>query len=221
MAAAPAVTHPVQRPAGGLGAWLGIVVLFFAFGLGVAVLTGLFPHANQLEEKRAKARAEKLKTMRDDADKALHNYAWVDKAKGSAKIPIERAMELTVAELSQKKPESAGPIATPAPAEAPAAPGMQAGTAAPAAVPAMTPQPTAPPKPASIGGVTNEPAAALKAPGAAPGTQPGASATPAATPGPNTAVAPVSPTATPVQSAPGTPIPVAGKTPPPSPSPKS
>jgi len=36
------------------------------------------------------------------------------KNKGVARIPIDRAMELTVAELAQKKPAPAGPIATPA-----------------------------------------------------------------------------------------------------------
>ena len=48
----------------------------------------------------------------------LQEYAWVDKAKGTVQIPIERAMELTIAELNSKKPTPAGPIATPAPSRA-------------------------------------------------------------------------------------------------------
>lgn len=210
----PEISHPVQRPAGSLGAWFGIVVLFFAFGLIVAVLIRVSPHGNELEAKRAAARSEKLAKLREDSDKALHGYAWVDKAKGTARIPIERAMELTVADLSQKQPEPAGPIETPSPAAAPASP---AGSAAPAA--STSPGPSSPPKPASIGGVTTEPAAVVQPRNAAPGTQPGASATPAATTGSQSAVAPVAPTATPIQTSAGTPIPAAGATPVPSPKP--
>ena len=32
----------------------------------------------------------------------LEEYAWVDKAKGTVQIPIERAMELAIAELNSK-----------------------------------------------------------------------------------------------------------------------
>ena len=72
------------------------------------------------EEERAKARAEKLKTAQEEWNKTSSSYGWVDKEKGVARIPIERAMELELADLQSKKPAPAGPIATPAPAEAPA-----------------------------------------------------------------------------------------------------
>src|SRR5207237_1529480 len=98
-----------------------------------------------------------------------------------ARIPIDRAMELTLRDLASKKPAPANPI------EAPAS------TAAPAASPAppVSPAPTSPgasgtPEPTSVQGINSEnrgqPAAASNPPGAIPGTQPGPGATPAASP---------------------------------------
>lgn len=194
--------------------WLGIILLFVVFGLVVTVLVRLAPRGNTYEAKRATAREEKLKTALDQAHKELTTYAWVDKGKGVARIPIDRAMELTLADLTQKKPEPAGPIETPAPAPSPAA------SASPAASP---PASASPAKPTSASGPKSEnagqPAAASNPPNAPPGTQPGANATPAAAPAPPSGKPPVSPSAAPTQGSAGTSLPVAGKTPPPSPSP--
>lgn len=190
------------------GAWLGVVLLCLFFGLFVAVLIGLSPRGNDYEAKRAKVREEKLKTLREEADKELHSYSWVDKSKGVARIPIERAMELTLADLSQKKPASAGPIETPSPAA----------TGAPAPSPSVTaPAASATPKANAVSGPTSEmhgqPDAAAAPPAASPGTQPNASATPAATAAPASALPAVSPSAGPTQAPAGTSIPVAGATP--------
>ena len=100
--------------------WLGIVCLFVLFGLIVLAVIGPSPHTSDYEETRAKKRMEKLKTMHEESQKELTTYAWVDKNKGVARIPIDRAMEVTVADLAQKKPAPAGPIATPAAQTAPA-----------------------------------------------------------------------------------------------------
>jgi hypothetical protein len=117
-----------------LSAWFGIVLLFALFGVIVLAIIGPTPRGSDYEETRAKKRIENLKTLREEADKALTTYGWIDKTKGVARIPIERAMELTVAELAKQKPAQAGPIATP---EAPA-------TAGPAASPApASPSPSA------------------------------------------------------------------------------
>jgi len=189
---------------------VGVVLLFAFFGLLVLIVAGASPRGNKYEKTRAKAREEKLKTARDEAMPAMTTYGWVDKAKGVAHIPIEAAMKLTVAELARKQPAPAGPIATPAPpASAPA-------TASPAPSPAAA---TSPAKPSSVVGPNSEnrgqPAAADNPASAPPGTQPGASATPAATPStgaaqphPGGSVAP-----TPSPPAPGSPLPVRGKTP--------
>ena len=96
-----------------LSVWFGIVLLFALFGVIVLAIIGPAQRGSDYEEARAKKRVENLKTLREEADKALTTYGWIDKTKGLARIPIERAMELTVAELAKQKPAPAGPIATP------------------------------------------------------------------------------------------------------------
>jgi hypothetical protein len=187
------------------GAWLGVVLLFLFFGIFVLVLVAIAPHGNTYEAKRAEAREKKLNDARNAAAQELNSYARVDKGKGIARIPIDRAMEITLRDLVSKKPAPANPIETPA--QAPAS------GASPA--PAVSPGPATAggtPKPTSVEGPSsenrNQPAAAGNPPGAIPGTQPGPGATPAASPsGP--AVSPM-----PEQKPPDTPIPITGKTPP-------
>src|SRR5438477_12061679 len=140
---------PAARPPISFGAWLGVVLLFLFFGIFVLVLVAATPHGNTYEEKRAKAREEKLKTIRDAATKDLNSYAWVDKGKGVARIPIDRAMQFTLRDLASKKPAPANPIATPAEAPAPAA-----SPPAPAVSPAASPASTA--KPISVEGPNSE-----------------------------------------------------------------
>jgi hypothetical protein len=155
--------------------WLGIVCLFVLFGLIVLAVIGPSPRTSDYEETRAKKRMERLKTLHEESQKELTTYAWVDKSKGVARIPIDRAMELTVADLAQKKPVPAGPIVAPAaqaaPAgasPAPAAP-QQPGTAQPA-------QPSAPAgSPAGQGAASPSPATQQSPP-------PPASPAPATTP---------------------------------------
>jgi hypothetical protein len=100
--------------------WLGIVCLFALFGLIVLAVIGPSPRGSDYEQNRAQKRMERLKTLREESQKDLTTYAWIDKNKGIARIPIDRAMELTVTELAQKKPAPAGPIVTPATQSAPA-----------------------------------------------------------------------------------------------------
>jgi hypothetical protein len=117
------VTSPptAARPPISFGAWLGVVLLFLFFGIFVFVLVAATPHGNNYEQKRAEAREKKLNDARNAATQELNSYAWVDKGKGVARIPIDRAMQLTLRDLASKKPEPANPIATPAEAAAPAA----------------------------------------------------------------------------------------------------
>jgi hypothetical protein len=207
-------THRVdfQQPHSMFGTWLGVVLLFIVFGLLVWVIFSAIPRGDSYEEKRAKARMEKLEQLHKDATTALTSYGWVDKNKGVARIPIEQAMQLAMADLANKKPAAAYPIATPAPPPAPAGPGG----AAPSSSESRA-NPT--PKPVSVEGpkseIRGQPTGAANPASAPPGTQPGASATPAASP-PSGAAQPNpagSPLPTPVQSPPGTPLPVRGKSP--------
>jgi len=197
-------------------AWLGVVLLFALFGVIVLAVIGPSPRGDTYEQKRAKAREEKLKAARADDAKALTTYSWIDKQKDTVRIPIQRAMELAVTELAQKKPAPAGPIATPEPQASAVATG--AATPSPAAT--ASPSPTGTPKATSVAGPSsesrNQPAAAVNPPPAPPGTQPGASASPAASPAQAAAAQPKSvqaPQQTPAPSPSGTPTPAAGKTP--------
>jgi hypothetical protein len=118
-----------------LSAWFGIVLLFALFGVIVLAVIGPAPRGSDYEQTRAKKRTELLKTSREEAAKALTTYGWIDKNKGVARIPIERAMELTIAELAQQKPAPAGPIAAPEPQAQPAAsPGAAQSSPSPAGV---------------------------------------------------------------------------------------
>ena len=193
--------------------WIGTVLLFLFFGLLVLVVFAAIPRKDNYEDKRAKARAEKLKNAQEETNKALKNYAWIDKNKGTVRVPIERAMELTVAELAAKKPMPAGPIATPEPS--PAGSVAPVASTAPSASPSANPSAT--PKATSVAGPKSEsrgqPAAAVNPPNALPGTQPGAKATPAASPPAPAAQQPKLSSPTPAKSPPGTPIPAAGATP--------
>jgi hypothetical protein len=128
--------------------WFGIVLLFALFGVIVLAVIGPAPRGSDYEQTRAKKRAELLKTSREEAAKALTTYGWIDKNKGVARIPIERAMELTVAELAQQKPAAAGPIVAPEPQAQPAASPAgvpQPGAAQPGASPSAQTPPASPP----------------------------------------------------------------------------
>src|SRR5881275_2303985 len=113
--------HRIAYSRAPFSTWLAIVCLFVLFGLIVLAVIGPSPRTSDYEEARAKKRMEKLKALHEENLKELTIFAWVDKNKGVARIPIERAMQLTVADLAQKKPAPAGPIATPAAQTAPGA----------------------------------------------------------------------------------------------------
>lgn len=144
--------------------WLGVVLLFFVFGIIAWAVVGPSRRTTDYEQKRAADRMAKLKTLREQDNQALTGYAWVDKTKGTVRIPIERAMELARADLARKKPAPAGPIATPAPEAPAAAPGK---SPAPASSPAASAGGANPPvSPAPL--ATAAPAAPLPTRGVSP-----------------------------------------------------
>jgi hypothetical protein len=166
--------------------WLGIVCLFVLFGLIVLAVIGPSPRTSDYEETRAKKRMEKLKALHEENQKELTTYAWVDKNKGVARIPIDRAMELTVADLAQKKPAPAGPIATPASAEATA--GKPAAQAAPPA--GASPAPAASPQGAAVSPGAEAAAKAAPPPSGATSPSPAAQQSPPAPASPAPATTP-------------------------------
>src|SRR5215510_6830163 len=153
-----------------LSTWLGIVCLFVLFGLIVLAVIGPSPRGSDYEQTRAQKRMERLKALHEENQTELTTYAWVDKNKGVARIPIDRAMEITVAELAQKKPAPAGPIATPAAQAAPAAAPTTGGSPAPATHQqpgtAQPAQPSAPAGSPAAQGAASPPPATQQSPSA-------------------------------------------------------
>lgn len=175
--ASPESLRQIAHSRAPLSTWLGIVLLFALFGVVVLAIIGPSPRGSDYEETRAKKRVENLKTLREEADKALTTYGWIDKNKGVARIPIERAMELTVAELAKQKPAPAGPIATP---EAQATASVPASATSPA--PATSPKPSgAQASPQAVAPAAPQ-AAAVSSPQPSPAAR--ASASPAASQAP-------------------------------------
>jgi hypothetical protein len=167
--------HSIAYSRAPFSTWLGVVCLFALFGLIVLAVIGPSPRTSDYEEARAKKRIEKLKALREETQKDLTTYAWVDKNKGVARIPIDRAMEVTVADLAQKKPAPAGPIATPAAPAAPAAASPAGGSPAPAA--SQQPGAAQPGQPSSPAG--SPPAQGAASPSPATQQSPSAPASPA------------------------------------------
>ena len=206
--------------------WIGVLLLFCFFGVLVWAVMGAMPRGDRYEETRAKGRLEKLKTVSEEANNALNKYGWVDKEKGIVHLPIDRAMELSVAELAQRKPAPANPIEGGTGEKA----GLQVtAPMAPSPAPVGTPQleAGATPKAIAVEGPESEnrgqPAATNNPPDAAPGTQPGPQATAAASPPAPSGQPPAKDAErgpTPVQNPAGSPLPVRGRDPIPSPSPE-
>jgi hypothetical protein len=193
--------EPLQnyQPRSMFSTWVGVVLLFAFFGMLAFVAVKASPRGSDYEKKRAKVRAEKLEAAQKENLTALTTYGWVDKAKGVARIPINDAMQLTLAELAEKKPTVAGPIVVASPSAAPQTSPAASAAASPAANASASPAASASttPKPTSVTGYTseahNQPAAAINPPPAPPGTQPGPNSSPAASPPSATTKAQVSP----------------------------
>jgi hypothetical protein len=205
--------EPLQhyQPRSTFSTWVGIVLVFAFFGLLTFVAVKASPRGSDYEKKRAEARAKKLEDAQKENLMALTTYGWVDKTKGVARIPINDAMKLALAELAEKKPTAAGPIVAASPSAAPQASPTPSATASPAASASTTPKPTSVTGPHSE--AHNQPAAAINPPPAPPNTQPGPNSSPAASP-PSAATKPqASPAPSASPSAAGSPLPVRGKTP--------
>lgn len=90
------------------------------------------------EAEAAVIRTKNLQELQASNQKELEGYSWADKEKGTVRIPIQRAMELEIAVLNERKPQP-GTLIDPDAAAAEAAAKAPA-TAAPIVTPA-TPAP--------------------------------------------------------------------------------
>jgi hypothetical protein len=98
---------------------LVMVLLFCGFALFLISQGQSIPN---VEELHAQARRKNLSDLNSENQKTLTQYHWVDKSKGVVGIPIDRAMDLVLAELQSNKPHSAGPVVPPTPPPAQGSP---------------------------------------------------------------------------------------------------
>lgn len=131
----------------------GAFVLFALFAVFVQwMLSSGDPASYDEEAIRAKERYDILAKIREENNTLTGSYGWADQAKGTVRIPLDRAMELAVAKLSvQGAPRPAYPVDPNAPlgsavkpgglAAAQPAPPPFATPAAPAAAPEAEPAP--------------------------------------------------------------------------------
>jgi hypothetical protein len=88
------------------------------------------------DEEQGRERLQKLDTMREKETKTLNNADWVDKTKGTVRIPIDEAMAQEVELLKNDLPRAGAAIAGATPAAALPTPNAQPANAAPPAPPA-------------------------------------------------------------------------------------
>ena len=99
----------------------GLVMMLLFVGLAV-FLVSQRDNIPTVDEQTAEVRLKNLAELNAENQKILTQYHWVDKNKGVVGIPIDRAMDLVVAQLQANKPHAAGPINPPAAAPAAASP---------------------------------------------------------------------------------------------------
>ncbi|HZC36680.1 MAG TPA: hypothetical protein VE242_13745 [Chthoniobacterales bacterium] len=89
-------------------------------------LTASFDH------QRRDERLKNLSDLNAENQKVLTSYRWIDKGKGIVGIPIDRAMQLEVADLAATRPHAAGPITLTVPSPSPSAAQKPVSSPAPA-----------------------------------------------------------------------------------------
>ena len=148
-------TPATARPKSIWPMFVGAFAIFAVFAVFVQwMLSSGDPESYDEEAIRSKERYEILKKINDENAGLTTGYAWADRAKGTVRIPLDRAMEMAVARLSaQGQPRPAGPIDPNVPLGSAVKPGGFAAAQptpppfnAPA-VPAATPAPAAPAQP--------------------------------------------------------------------------
>jgi hypothetical protein len=107
----------------------GLVMLLLFVGLAI-FLVSQRENIPTVDEQTAQVRLKNLAELNAENQRILTQYHWIDKNKGVVGIPINRAMDLVVAQLQANKPHAAGPInppaaASPAPSPTAQTPGGQ------------------------------------------------------------------------------------------------
>lgn len=181
------------------GALVVAIVLLLVGALAWLVFgysTGSFVDS---DAKRVVERQKILADRNAEDAKLLHDPAsFLAKDKGIVRVPIERAIEMTIPELQKIEPHPAYPLkqSPPQPANAPTSPDKGAGAGNAINPPASNP---------TVGQPSPAPAAAVSSPTPAPATS---ASSPVPTPAPTVASTPA-PTPTPTVAPAPTPLPVA------------
>jgi hypothetical protein len=100
---------------------VGLVMVLLFVGLAI-FLVSQRENIPTVDEQTAQVRLKNLADLNAENQKVLTEYHWIDKSKGVVGVPIDRAMDLVMAQLQANKPHVAGPINPPAAAPAPASP---------------------------------------------------------------------------------------------------
>jgi hypothetical protein len=99
----------------------GLVMMLLFVGLAI-LLVSQRENIPTVDEQTAEVRLKNLAELNAENQRVLTQYHWIDKNKGVVGIPINRAMDLIVAQLQANKPHAAGPINPPAAAPVAASP---------------------------------------------------------------------------------------------------
>lgn len=95
--------EPTEPRAGVIALVGGAIMVMLV--LVIAGVQAYYDHVReqQIFVKQLEPVSEDLKALRARETTQLHSYQYVDRAKGTVRIPIERAMELLVKEANAKK----------------------------------------------------------------------------------------------------------------------
>ena len=106
--------HPPKGKSSGPMIVTGLVMILLFSGFVIFLISEGESIPN-VEDVHAQARLKNLADLNAENQKILTQYRWVDKGKGVVGVPIDRAMDLVLADLQSVKPHPAGPVSTPAP----------------------------------------------------------------------------------------------------------
>ena len=81
-------------------AWVVGILGTFLITYGFVRVMRNYTATPELTAARAEERAKNLRELRAEENKALSEYAWQNKEKGFVRLPVDRAMELTLAEYN-------------------------------------------------------------------------------------------------------------------------
>jgi len=83
--------------------FLAAVLLFCGFAVAAWILFRFVAPGTTYEDKRAQARRDKVATINAEAQQKLYAPAgWIDKTKGTVRVPIDAAMDLVINDYQQK-----------------------------------------------------------------------------------------------------------------------